>query len=181
MDRTADDHLWERAGEAQLEFELITSVPILERLEEALHRTKEKIVHAARKKRHLEGFLEDFDARIDGTSEAAVYETTVTAAVCLLPSLVKERVETFVRPFNPAAVHYIPTVVQRGGILTTSDFPVCLERICVKETSLLAALATQMALYWAFNIVFDKKAQRSFDLLCRLINVDSGLRPTPLW
>ncbi|XP_077516286.1 uncharacterized protein LOC144126168 [Amblyomma americanum] len=166
---------------AQLEFELITSVPVLERLEEAVHRTEEKIVHAARKKRHLEGFLEDFDARIDGTSEAAVYETTVTAAVCLLPSMVKERVETFVRPFDPAAVHYIPTVVHRGGILTTSDFSVCLEKICIKETSLLAAVATQMALYWAFNIVFDKKAQRSFDLLCRLINVDSGLRPTPLW
>ncbi|XP_077511926.1 uncharacterized protein LOC144122256 [Amblyomma americanum] len=165
---------------AQLEFELITSVPVLERLEEALQRTKEKIVHAARKKRHLEGFLEDFDARMDGTSEAAVYETTVTAAVCLLPSMVKERVETFVRPFDPAAVHYIPTVVHRGGILTTTDFSVCLEKICIKETSLLAAVATQMALYWAFNIVFDKKAQRSFDLLCRLINVDSGLRPTPL-
>lgn len=50
---------------------------VLERLEEALHRTKEKIVHAARKKRHLEGFLEDFDARIDGTSEAAVYGTHI--------------------------------------------------------------------------------------------------------
>ncbi|XP_077514353.1 uncharacterized protein LOC144125119 [Amblyomma americanum] len=167
-------------GYAQLEFELITSVPVLERLEEALQRTKEKNVHAARKKRHLEGFLEDFDARMDGTSEAAVYETTVTAAVCLLPSMVKERVETFVRPFDPAAVHYIPTVVHNGGILTTTDFSVCLEKICIKETSLLAAVATQMALYWAFNIVFDKKAQRSFDLLCRLINVDSGLRPTPL-
>ncbi|XP_077523207.1 uncharacterized protein LOC144134097 [Amblyomma americanum] len=101
-------------------------------------------------------------------------DPSVEVAIQKFPALAMSSNDT-------AAVHYIPTVVHRGGILTTSDFSVCLEKICVKETSLLAALATQMALYWAFNIAFDKKAQRSFDLLCRLINVDSGLRPTQLW
>ncbi|KAK8766358.1 hypothetical protein V5799_006866 [Amblyomma americanum] len=60
-------------------------------------------------------------------------QTTVTAAVCLLRSLVKERVETFVRPFDPAAVHYIPTVVHSGGVLTTSDFSLLRPRNYLKK------------------------------------------------
>ncbi|KAH7959601.1 hypothetical protein HPB49_012295 [Dermacentor silvarum] len=81
---------------------------------------------------------------------------------------------------DPAKVHYVPTVTFTGGILTTQDFTVCLEGIAIKEGSLLAAIATQMALYWTFNIVFNKKAQKTFDLLCHLLKVHSGLRTTPL-
>lgn len=55
-----------------------------------------------------------------------------------------------------------------------------LEGLAIKETSLLAAIATQIALYWALNIVFSKKAQRTFDLLCQVLKVQSVLRPTSL-
>lgn len=165
---------------AQLEFELLTGVPVLRSLEQALDQAKEKIVQAARQKRHLEGFLEDLDACLSGASEATAYEATITAAICLIPGLLKERRESFVCDFDPAAVHYTPMVVHQGDVLRTTDFTACLEDIRIPEKSLLAALASQMSLYWAFNIVFFKKSSRTFDLLCRLIKVESGLRPTPL-
>ncbi|KAH7932915.1 hypothetical protein HPB49_004894 [Dermacentor silvarum] len=81
---------------------------------------------------------------------------------------------------DPAKVHYVPTVTFTGGILTTQEFTVCLEGIAIKEGSLLAAIATQMALYWTCTIVFNKKAQKTFDLLCHLLKIHSGLRTTPL-
>ncbi|KAH6919370.1 hypothetical protein HPB50_029642 [Hyalomma asiaticum] len=169
-----------RPSMVQLEFELLTGVPVLRSLEQALDQAKEKVVQAARQKRHLEGFLEDLDACLSGTSEATVYEATITAAICLIPGLLKERRESFVCDFDPTAVHYTPMVVHQGNVLRTTDFTACLEDIRIPEKSLLAALASQMSLYWAFNIVFFKKSSRTFDLLCRLIKVESGLRPTPL-
>ncbi|XP_037521483.1 uncharacterized protein LOC119398732 [Rhipicephalus sanguineus] len=137
---------------AQLEFELITNVPVLQSLERALDQAKKKIVKAARQKRHLEIFLEDFDAYLSGASEAT----------------------------DPAAVHYVPMVTYSGDILTATEFSASLEALSIKETSLLAAVATQMALYWAFDIVFVSKGRKTFDLLSCLIKVDSGLKPTPL-
>lgn len=74
----------------------------------------------------------------------------------------------------------MPTVTFMGNVLTSDAFAVRLEDIEIAEKSLLAAISTQMALYWATNIVFDKKAQRTFDVLSRALKVKSGLRPTPL-
>ena len=77
-------------------------------------------------------------------------------------------------------MHYVPTVTFIGSLLTSREFIVRLEGIDFKEESLLAAIGTQIALYWTMNIVFKKRAQRTFDLVCRLLKVKSGLRPTPL-
>lgn len=77
-------------------------------------------------------------------------------------------------------VHYLPTITFEGPLLDTKSFAVCLEELRIEEDSLLAAIATLLALYWAFNIAFVKKGQKLYDLLCRLIQVDSGIPATPL-
>lgn len=164
----------------QLEFKLLTKVSIMEKLEEVLGAAASKIIKVARKKRHMQKFLEDFDAHIAASDDAAIDELTVTAAICLMPAMVKERMESFICHYDPTKMHYVPTVTFVGSLLTSREFVVRLEEINLKEDSLLAAIATQLALYWTMNIVFKKRAQRTFDLICRLLNVKSGLRPTPL-
>ncbi|XP_049270294.1 uncharacterized protein LOC125757937 [Rhipicephalus sanguineus] len=81
---------------------------------------------------------------------------------------------------DPIKTHHVPTVTYNGSLLTSREFTMRLEGLDIKETGLLAAIATQIALYWALNIVFGKKAQRTFDLLCQVLKVQSVLRPTSL-
>ncbi|XP_075735236.1 uncharacterized protein LOC119184013 isoform X1 [Rhipicephalus microplus] len=164
----------------QLEFRLLTKVPIMEKLEEFLGPASGKIVKIARQKRHMQKFLEDLDAVLVDASEDASEEVMLTAAICVLPAMVKERMDAFICKFDPTKTHYVPTVTFMGNVLTSDAFAVRLEDIEIAEKSLLAAISTQMALYWATNIVFDKKAQRTFDVLSRALKVKSGLRPTPL-
>ncbi|KAL1431999.1 hypothetical protein MTO96_013669 [Rhipicephalus appendiculatus] len=82
---------------------------------------------------------------------------------------------------NPEATYVFPKVTYTGSsIFDATMFVVRLEHISIIEDSLLAAVATQIALYWVFDIVFDPKAKKSLDLFCRAAHVDSGLSPTPL-
>ncbi|KAH6940970.1 hypothetical protein HPB50_011411 [Hyalomma asiaticum] len=81
---------------------------------------------------------------------------------------------------EPEAVYLVPTVTYTGQILTTVDFIVHLEMLRLPAASLLEAIATQMALYWTFDIVFCAKTQKTFDLICRLLGVGSGVQATPL-
>ncbi|XP_070395761.1 uncharacterized protein [Dermacentor albipictus] len=106
----------------------------------------------------------------------------LTAAVCVLPSLVKERMEAFICPDDPGAMYMFPTVTYPAGgsIFDATEFVVRLEDVAIPESNLLAAVATLIALYWAFDIVFDLKAKKSLDLICQVISVDSGVSPTPL-
>ncbi|XP_070390903.1 sterile alpha motif domain-containing protein 3-like [Dermacentor albipictus] len=165
---------------AQLEFHQMTTVAVTEKLEEVLAKAAQKIIMASKKKRHLQSFLQRYEETMSGISEASHYEMTLTAAICLLPSMVKERMETFICSSDPTVVHYVPTITYEGDLLETTSFSVCLEGLKIEERSLLAAVATLLALYWAFNIVFVKKGQKTLDLLCRLIQVDSGVPATPL-
>lgn len=48
------------------------------------------------------------------------------------------------------------------------------------ELNLEAAVATLSSMYWAFDIVFAKKAHKTFELLCLLMSVQCGVMPTPL-
>ncbi|XP_075534284.1 uncharacterized protein LOC142568074 [Dermacentor variabilis] len=164
----------------QLEFRLLTNTPIMPKLEQVLQPVAEKIIMTARKKRHTENIFEEFDALMNASTEDAAGELTLTAALCVLPTLVKERVDALTCHSDPAKVHYVPTVTFVGSLLTAQEFTVRLEGISIQENTLLEAMATQMALYWVLNIAFQKKAQRTFHLLCELLGVPSGLRATPL-
>ncbi|XP_070383358.1 uncharacterized protein [Dermacentor albipictus] len=164
----------------QLEFRLLTNTPIMPKLEQVLQPVAEKIIKTARKKRHTENIFEEFDTLMNASTEDAAGELTLTAALCVLPTLVKERVDALTCHFDPAKVHYVPTVTFVGSLLTAKEFTVRLEGISIEENTLLEAIATQMALYWVLNIAFQKKAQRTFHLLCELLGVSSGLRDTPL-
>lgn len=64
--------------------------------------------------------------------------------------------------------------------MTAQKYHVKLEHAAVEEVDLVAALATLIALYWAYDIVFVAKAQKTFDLLCRLVGLHSGVKTTPL-
>ncbi|XP_072144186.1 uncharacterized protein [Dermacentor andersoni] len=164
----------------QLEFRLLTNTPIMPKLEQVLQPVANKILMTARKKRHTENIFEEFDALMNASTEDAAGELTLTAALCVLPTLVKERVDSLTCHSDPAKVHYVPTVTFVGSLLTAQEFTVHLEGISIQENTLLEAIATQMALYWVLNIAFQKKAQRTFHLLCELLGVPSGLRATPL-
>lgn len=37
-----------------------------------------------------------------------------------------------------------------------------------------------ICLYWVFDIVFCPKAQETFDLICHLVGLRSGVKATPL-
>lgn len=50
-------------------------------------------------------------------------------------------------------VHYVPTITFEGSLLRAKSFAVYLEELKIEEDSLFAAIATLLALYWAFNIV----------------------------
>lgn len=54
-------------------------------------------------------------------------------------------------------VHYVPTITFEGTLLKAKSFAVCLEELKIEEDRFLAAIATLLALYWTFNIVFVKK------------------------
>ncbi|KAH6946032.1 hypothetical protein HPB50_011275 [Hyalomma asiaticum] len=166
-----------------LEFNLISKVQLVGTLTQAFQRVSLKIVNTVRKKRHLDTLLNEIISRLESATEPSESnDVLLTAAVCVLPSLVKERVEAFIRPDDSGTNFIFPTVTYEpgGSVFNATQFIVRLEEISIAEGTLLEAVATQIALYWAFDIVFDPKAKRSLDLICRAAHVDSGVSPTPL-
>ncbi|XP_075534346.1 uncharacterized protein LOC142568168 [Dermacentor variabilis] len=161
------------------EFKAITNVTLVDALRGVLDPIAHKILQSAQKKRHLEDFLIGLEKMKDGVPQPEQNDLMLTAAIFVLPSLVKERVEAFVCSREPEAVH-VPTVTYTGNILELLEFTIQLEVLEIQAPNLLQAVATQMALYWTFDIVFCAKAQQTFDLLCRLIGVSSGIQATPL-
>ncbi|KAH7965859.1 hypothetical protein HPB49_011606 [Dermacentor silvarum] len=113
-------------------------------------------------------FNEDFDTFVDITADSVIHNKARIK--------IKEKSQVIK---DPTLVHYLSTITFEGPLLDTKSFAVCLEELRI-EDSLLAAIATLLALYWAFNIAFVKKGQKSHDLWCRLIQVDSGIPATPL-
>ncbi|KAL3244585.1 hypothetical protein MRX96_047152 [Rhipicephalus microplus] len=85
--------------QAHLEFHLLTKVQLVDALQHSFAAAAAKIVDAARKKRHLDGFMKELVDRADYALEAPKNnDVLLTAAVCVLPSLVKERMEAFICP-----------------------------------------------------------------------------------
>ncbi|KAH6919445.1 hypothetical protein HPB50_029567 [Hyalomma asiaticum] len=153
------------------EFKEFTEVTLLVALKNALQPVYHKIMASAKSKRHLEDFFKVL---------ADVEDLMLTAAMYVLPSLVKERMEAFVHIREPEAVYLVPTVTYTEQILTTVDFIVHLEMLRLPAASLLEAIATQMELFWTFDIVFCARTQKTFDLICRLLGVGSGVQATPI-
>ncbi|KAL1478930.1 hypothetical protein MTO96_052256 [Rhipicephalus appendiculatus] len=122
----------------QLEFKLLTKVSIMEKLEEFLGPASKKIIKVAKKKRHTHKFLGELDAFQVDAPDDAVDEVMLTASICLLPAMVKERMDAFICQYDPTKTHYVPMVTYIGNLLTSKEFIVRLEGIDIKETSLLA-------------------------------------------
>ncbi|KAL1473653.1 hypothetical protein MTO96_038541 [Rhipicephalus appendiculatus] len=168
-------------GYVHQEFKAITDVNLLGALKNALEPIAQKIIGSAKSKRHLEDFFKKLADEEDATPELAKDDLMLTAAIYVLPSLVKERMEAFVHIHDPEAVYVVPTVSYTGNVLQTSDFMVHLEMLELPAANLGEAIATQMALYWTFDIVFCSKTQKTFDLICRLLGIgSSGVQATPL-
>ncbi|KAL3208337.1 hypothetical protein MRX96_039224 [Rhipicephalus microplus] len=165
---------------AHLEFYLLTKVQLVDALEHYFAAAAAKIVDAARKKRHFDQFMKELVDRVDYALEAP-NDVLLTPAVCVLPSLVKERMEAFICPEDPEATYLFPKVTYRGSsIFDATLFTLLLVGISIIDENVLAAVATQIALYWVFDIVFDPKTKKSLDLFCHAAQVDSGVGPTPL-
>ncbi|XP_049514330.1 uncharacterized protein LOC125941336 [Dermacentor silvarum] len=135
------------------EFHSQTGICLLGTLQDVFSMTSTKIIEVAKKKHHLEHFFASLDEAMSA-AQPLHKDLKLTASVRVLSSLVKERMEAFISPY--------------------------LESIKIDEDGLVPALATHIALYWAFDIVFAPKAQKTFDLICRMVGINSGVRPTPL-
>lgn len=165
----------------QQEFLRQTGVCLKSTLPELLAARSGKILETSRKKRHLSEFFGKLDQMTEEESEHPQKDLLLTASVCLLPSLVKERKEAFISTYEPDAMHKLPTITYEGRcVLTAQKYCAELEHVKMEEPDLPAALATLIALYWAYDIVFAVKAQKTFDLLCRLLGLHSGVKTTPL-
>ncbi|KAL3197060.1 hypothetical protein MRX96_014908 [Rhipicephalus microplus] len=70
----------------------------------------------------MQKFLEDLDAVLVDASEDASEEVMLTAAICVLPAMVKERMDAFICKFDPTKTHYVPTVTFMGNVLTSDAF-----------------------------------------------------------
>lgn len=78
-------------------------------------------------------------------------------------------------------VRHVPTIEFEGtSLLLATQMHVRLENVQVPEKTLSGALTTLLCLYWVFDIVFCTNAQKTFDLLCRLLGLHSGVKATPL-
>lgn len=67
-----------------------------------------------------------------------------------------------------------------SSIYDATSLVVSVDELQIAEPTLLAAVSTMTALYWALNMEFPPKATRTFQLLSHMIGVDSGLVASPL-
>ncbi|XP_075727907.1 sterile alpha motif domain-containing protein 3 isoform X1 [Rhipicephalus microplus] len=161
------------------EFKLQTGVDLRATLQPLLRAIEKKVLDIAQKKRHLEAFLADLDKRLKDATEDDKVDLMQNAVICLLPCLVKERKEAFVNSVENI-VYAVPSIVCLGNVLDCTYFKVCVENYEVVETTLTNALATLLALYWAFDIVFAKGAQKTFEVLGKLLGIPGSGRISPL-
>ncbi|XP_029844490.2 uncharacterized protein LOC115327577 [Ixodes scapularis] len=165
----------------QQEFTAATGKSIQDSLTAALARSSLRILEAARGKRHLGEFFEDLDRRIAIDDDGPSDEMLTKAALCALPALVNERSVAFLRPSDPAELPTYPAVGYEGSsIYDATSLVVSVDELQIAEPTLLAAVSTMTALYWALNMEFPPKATRTFQLLSHMIGVDSGLVASPL-
>ncbi|KAH7933578.1 hypothetical protein HPB49_014033 [Dermacentor silvarum] len=161
------------------EFTLQTGVDLSTTLRPLLRAVAKKVIEIAQKKRHLEAFLADFDSRWEAATDEKRNDLMETAAICLLPCLVKERKEAFLTT-DSSTVHSVPTVVCTIDAWDSTPFRVCLEDIEIQEITLPEALSTLFALYWAFDIVFAKGVHKTLEVIAKLLNVPSNAHLSPL-
>ncbi|KAM7299610.1 uncharacterized protein ISCGN_020176 [Ixodes scapularis] len=165
----------------QQEFTAVTGKTIEDRLMSGLVNSSLRVLEAARGKRHLAGFFQDFDNRFLSAESNPEDEMLFRAALQALPSLVKERSLSFLYPDDPAAQPTYPAIGYEGDdVYDATSFFVCVDELRVQEHTLLGAVGTMTALYWTLNMEFNPKAAKTLQLLSHLIGVKSGLTASPL-
>ncbi|KAL3184564.1 hypothetical protein MRX96_031639 [Rhipicephalus microplus] len=137
---------------ARNEFQTQTGVSLLEKLQDVLTAASRKIIEVARKKRHLKHFFCTFDEAAS-VAQPPHEDLELAASIRVLPSLVKERMEAFISPYCPDTSYSVPMVTFEGtSLLELTSLKVQVENVSIAEDNLLYALATTIALYWAFDI-----------------------------
>ncbi|KAG0444249.1 hypothetical protein HPB47_014004, partial [Ixodes persulcatus] len=137
------------SGHLQQEFTAATGCTIEDKLVEGLSNCSLRILEAARKKRHLATFFDDLDGRAAGEDAGPENEVLTMAALYVLPSLVKERSLAFLHPDDPAELPPYPTVGYEGDFYQVASFIVSVDELRIEEATLLGAISTMMAMYWA--------------------------------
>ncbi|XP_072145560.1 uncharacterized protein [Dermacentor andersoni] len=102
-----------------------------------------------------------------------------TAAICLLPCLVKERKEAFLTTDRSTA-HRVPTVICSVDAWDSTPSTVSLDDIAIEENTLSEALSTLFTLYWAFDIVLAKGVHKTLAVIAKLLDVPSNAHMSPL-
>nr|XP_054929008.1 uncharacterized protein LOC126534872 [Dermacentor andersoni] len=102
-----------------------------------------------------------------------------TAAICLLPCLVKERKEAFLTTDRSTA-HRVLTVICSVDAWDSTPSTVSLDDIAIEENTLSEALSTLFTLYWAFDIVLAKGVHKTLAVIAKLLDVPSNAHMSPL-
>ncbi|CAN7999372.1 unnamed protein product [Ixodes hexagonus] len=127
----------------QQEFTAVTGQTIGDRLVAGLVKSSLRILEAARSKRHLAGFFQDFDERFASTESSPEDEMLFRAALQALPSLVKERSLSFLYPDDPAGQPTYPAIGYEGDtVYEATSFVVSVDELHIQESTLLGALNT---------------------------------------
>ncbi|CAN7974839.1 unnamed protein product [Ixodes persulcatus] len=171
---------FEHSSFLQQEFTAVTSKPMEDSLAACLSESRLRILDAARKKRHLGSFFEDLDRRVAQGDMGPEDELLTTAALYVLPSLVKERSSAFLYPHDPDALQPYPAVSYEENVYEASSFVVTVDELHVKEDSLLGAITTMTAMYCAFNMEFNPRASKTLQLMSHVIGVNCGIPASPL-
>ncbi|KAM7298207.1 uncharacterized protein ISCGN_018819 [Ixodes scapularis] len=171
---------FEHSSFLQQEFTAVTSKPMEVSLAACLSESCLRILDAARKKRHLCSFFEDLDRRVAQGDKGPEDEVLTTAALHVLPSLVKERSSAFLYPHDPDALQAYPAVSYEENVYESSSFIVTVDGLHVKEDSLLGAITTMTAMYWVFNMEFSPRASKTMQLMSHVFGVNSGIPASPL-
>ncbi|XP_075551050.1 uncharacterized protein LOC142584715 [Dermacentor variabilis] len=161
------------------EFMLQTGVDPSTTLQPLLCAVAKKVIEKAQKKQHLEAFLVVFNSRLEVAAKEKRNDLMETAAICLLPCLIKECKEAFLTT-DRSTVHSVPIVICRIDAWDSTPFTDCLEDIEIEENTLPEALSTLFTLYLAFDIVFAKGVHKTLEVIAKLLDVPSNAHMSPL-
>ncbi|CAN8001675.1 unnamed protein product [Ixodes hexagonus] len=95
-----------------------------------------------------------------------------TACLCLLPGLVREKSDCFLKKLEPGEQHHHPTILFNGkSVFNSAAVQVALEDIVISVADLKHAISLMICMYWAFNVEYVAEARNTLAILEYVIGV----------
>uniref|UniRef100_V5IH28 Uncharacterized protein n=1 Tax=Ixodes ricinus TaxID=34613 RepID=V5IH28_IXORI len=95
-----------------------------------------------------------------------------TACLCLLPGLVREKSDRFLKKLEPGKQHHHPTIIFAGkDAFNSSIVQVAFEDIVITVVDIKHAISLMICMYWAFNVEYVTEARNTLSILEYVIGV----------